>query len=156
MINGYYYLHDNGELIYKPNSEDVVADLRDSDLVKMFWAMDMTSRLCCWSFLIEALAIGAKKSRVEELAKKWNMTDDDGSIYCEKIGVILKKDGDAWCVHKKDFTCLPECPSGFGDTVLEALSEFCKELNFTSTKLNWHKRFEELVKPNPELLKDTK
>ena len=146
MIDGYYYLHENGSLIYKQNFGGVVADLRDSDLVVAFWGFDLGSRQSTWSFLVEALSIGAKKERVNELASKWKCNDEDGKMYASRIGVVIEKDGDSWCVRKKDFTDLQKNPAGFGDTILEALAELCKNLEFKSTKLQWHATFEDLLK----------
>ena len=146
MIDGYYYLHKNGDLIYKQNSDYVTADLRDSDFVIAFWAIDLKSRKNAWSFLVEALSLEANKKRVIELASKWKCTDEDGMKYASVIGVIVEKDGNFWCTHKKDFTNLQEGPAGFGDTILEALAELCKNLGFQPTKLQWHAPFENLVK----------
>jgi uncharacterized protein YqjF (DUF2071 family) len=42
-INGWYYLHQNGELIYKP-SPDAIVDIRDSDLAVCSWPVDVSSR----------------------------------------------------------------------------------------------------------------
>ena len=144
MSKGYYYLHENGELIYKPDSDYVVADFRESDLVRMFWSFDSEYRETAWQLLVEALAIGAKKERVMELANKWGCNDKDAENYCNLIKVDFKRDGDSWCVHKKDFTNIQESPCGFGDTILEALSELCKALDFKTTKLNWHSTFKQL------------
>jgi hypothetical protein len=145
MIDCYYYLHENGELIHKVNTDFVVADLRDSDLVRAFWGLDLSDRASAWEFLVETLSLGAKKERVLELANKWGCDDKDAEIYAERIGVIVKKDGNMWCVHRQDFTNLQESPAGFGETILEALAELCKELGFAPTKLNWHSRFSDLV-----------
>ena len=41
---GWYYLHQNGSLIYKREFDDTVADLRESDLVRAIWPMDPADR----------------------------------------------------------------------------------------------------------------
>jgi hypothetical protein len=146
VIEHYYYLHENGDLICKPNDDFVVSDLRDSDLVRAFWGLDLSNRASAWEFLVEAFALGAKKERVLELATKWGCDDEDGQIYADRIGVKLNRDGNAWCATKSDFINLAESPAGFGNTILETLSELCKALEFSPTKLNWHARFSDLVK----------
>lgn len=141
-----YYLHTNGELIHKNDSDEIVADLRESDFVRCFWIIDDTSRKDAWDMLVEALCVGANKERVSELAEKWNCNDKDALIYCNVIGVIPEKDGNVWCVHLRSFKNLQESPCGFGDTILDSLSQLCKNLKFSYTKLNWHSRFYELCK----------
>jgi len=39
----------------------------------------------------------------------------------------IDMDGNAWCVYGKDFTNIMESNCGFGDTVLEALTEYVKD-----------------------------
>lgn len=148
MIDCYYYLHENGELIHKANTNFVVADLRDSDFVRAFWGLDSSDRASAWEFLVEALSLGTRKERVLELATKWGCDDKDAKIYADRIGVRVEKDGNMWCAGKADFINLQESPVGFGDTILEALAELCKVLKFAPTKLNWHARFSDLVKVN--------
>lgn len=145
MIEGYYYLHKNGDLIYKRNLEGTVADLRDSDLVRSFWKFDATDRETAWNLLVEALSIGSNKERILELAKKWNCDNADGEVYADRIGAVIKQDGDKFCATRTDFNNLVECPAGFGDTVLEALADLCKQLGFSPTKLNWHSTFKDLL-----------
>ena len=70
-MKGYYYLHMNGDLIWKP---EIVAQDRgyfDSPFVEKVWFIDTTDRLQAWRFLLEALAAGARAARVSELADKW-------------------------------------------------------------------------------------
>ena len=139
-----YYLHENGNLIYKAHAE--VCDLRDSDLVKMYWEFDETSRLCAWNMLVEALTIGANKKKIFELADKWNCNNEDAKKYADFLGIVLSKDGTAFQVNLTNFINIQESPVGFGDTYLEAFSELCKALGFKYTKLNWHATFEQLCK----------
>jgi hypothetical protein len=63
-IEGWYYLHENHELIYKRDLPDTVADFRESDLVKGFWPMDPTNREDAWTVLIEAASAGANPNRI--------------------------------------------------------------------------------------------
>ena len=142
----WYYLHENNELIHKNDYEGIVGDFRESDLVHAFWSFDTEDRESAWDLLVEAGSLGANKERIKELAAKWGCDDNDAKVYCERIGVIAKMDGNMWCCHTEDFINLQESPCGFGETILDALIELCKELGFLRTKLGWHARFAELVK----------
>ncbi len=145
-ISGYYYLHENKDLIYKSYDPHRVSDFRDSDFVIAFWPIDISNRKSAWDILVEAGAVGANKSRIEELASKWGCDDADASHYTSEIELILKKDGDAFCAHKKDFTNLQESDAGFGNTALDAMIDLCQKLGYSPNKLNWHHSFEELVR----------
>jgi len=93
-MDGYYYLHTNGELIFKKfRPED------DSPFVKKIWSIDITRRETAWLLLIEALAMGARKDRIKELADKWGCDDKDAQTFVEyalvngKPAFKLFKDG---------------------------------------------------------------
>jgi hypothetical protein len=144
---GWYYLHKNGELIYKRELGGTVADLRDSDLVRAFWPVDPEDRAGAWRLLVEAMALGATPARVEELATKWGCDDTDGAIYAAQIGVLVDRDGNKWCATGAGFINLAESPAGFGDTYLAALADLAKELGFKPSKM-WGATFHDLVK-NP-------
>jgi hypothetical protein len=144
MIIGYYYLHTNGELIFKYGT-DCVADIRESNFARMCWPIDPTDRANAWSLLVEAFSLGANPECIKKLAEKWGCTDFDADHYAELIGCVLKLDGNSWCAHRTDFTNLQESPAGFGDTKLEAMAELCKELGYKACKL-WGISFEELLK----------
>jgi hypothetical protein len=147
MITGYYYLHTNGELIYKPNSDDgVVADMRESDFVRMLWPMDTDTREDAWRILIEALALGANKERVTTLAHKWNCNDEDADNMAAHFGLVFSRDGDLWCAHRPGFANLKTSPAGFGVTKLEAAAELCKALGYTASKMGWGSTFQQLLK----------
>lgn len=60
MISGWYYLHTNGDLIFKHNLPGTAADIRESDLAVMLWPIDVEDRESVWRILVEALACGAK------------------------------------------------------------------------------------------------
>lgn len=121
-----YYLHTNGELIYRAHAQ---ADDFDSNFVKAYWWIDIKNRADAWKVGINALAKGAKKERVFELKEKWNLTDDDAKIFAQrhKPELELYMDGNQWCVRKKGES-MPECFIGFGDTALEALAELSKQM----------------------------
>ena len=143
-LAGWYYLHTTGELIYKPEFGGTAADIRESDFARMLWPMDPSDRAGAWRTLIEALACGANKPRVEELARKWGCTDADAAIYAGHIGAKLQMDGNSWCATRGDFANLQESPAGFGESALEALSDLCKALGFRPAKM-WGSTFADLV-----------
>lgn len=76
--DGFYYLHENGDLIFKPQMV-VESDPNyfDSPFVKRVWSLDLTDRKCAWKIVLEALANGANQSRVRELADKWGIIRTD-------------------------------------------------------------------------------
>ena len=132
---GWYYLHVNGDLIYKQDFDGTVADLRESDFVRHLWPLDPEERAGAWNILVEAGALGAHAGRIAELARKWRVDDEDAPNYASYLGCVLKRDGSAWHAHRADFVNLQESPSGFGDTALQAFSELCKALGFHSAKM---------------------
>jgi hypothetical protein len=144
-IEGWYYLHENGELIYKRELGETAADIRESPFAKAMWPCDPSNRGMAWTMLIEALAAGANKLRVDELAQKWKCENHDAQTYAEHYGVNLNMDGDAFCATKKDFINLQESPAGFGDSYLEAMAELCKELGYVPSKM-WGNSFVNLLK----------
>ena len=144
-IQGWYYLHTNGDLIYKRDLDGTAADIRESDFARGLWPVDPEDRAGAWRIVVEAKAAGAKPERVADLAAKWGCNDEDGLIYAEHIGVKVGRDGNAWYATRGDFENLHDSPAGFGDTVLEALSELAKDLKFVPSKM-WGATFHDLVK----------
>lgn len=140
MIEGWYYLHENGDVIFKSDYEGVVADLRESDFVKALWSFDSADRQKAWSILVESLSAGANKKRVQELADKWSCNDKDAEIFAERIGVKLSMDGNQFCAIGPGFINLQESPAGFGDTALEAMAELAKETGYVPRKM-WGNSF---------------
>jgi hypothetical protein len=130
---GYYYLHENGELIWKkfrPAQEP-------GGFVRKVWPVNTAERGCAWLICIEALAMGARRERVMELAAKWGLTDDDAQEFVKHATIghatagyhpafILFRDGDRWCAGFHDFVNVQESQCGFGLTVLEAFAELAK------------------------------
>lgn len=141
-ITGYYYLHENKQLIYK-NSSDAIIDIRDSDLCHSAWGWDGT-RQTAWQILVEALSLGANKGRVSELAEKWECNNADAHNYAELIGIQLGEDGDQKTAHRYDFVNLQESPCGFGCDYLEAMADLCMQLEFKGGKM-WNNTFQNLV-----------
>jgi hypothetical protein len=145
MIEGWYYLHVNGQLLYKRELGGTVADLRDSYLVRAVWPVDPTDRAGCWRILVEAWAADANRERVTELAQKWGCDDIDAHEYASRIGAKLVLDGSNWCATKQDFVDLQTSPAGFGATCLEALANLAKALGYKPHKL-WGAEFSHLLK----------
>ena len=126
-MKGYYYLHTNGDLIYK-NAIVVDSDPEyfDSPFVKKYWFFDSDERFYAWQIVTEALALGAKRKRIFELKEKWGLTDEDAVQFAIKAKLRLVIDGDQWCATFHDFKNVQESQCGFGITALEALAELAK------------------------------
>ena len=144
MITGWYYLHTNGDLIYKRDLDGTAADIRESDFAVGLWPLDPEDREMAWDILVEAWAAGGSKARIQELADKWGCTDQDAEYYCEGIGAKIFLDGNAWCAIRNDFIDLQESPCGFGKNALEALAELCKALGYKPSKM-WGAKFKDLL-----------
>jgi len=144
-IEGWYYLHVNGSLIYKRNLPGIAADIRESSFAKALWPFDSTDRAGAWRIVVEGLSLGANMERVKELAALWGCNDKDAEHYATPLGVTLSLDGDAMCAMQPNFIDLQESMVGFGDTCLEALADLCKTLGFKGGKM-WNHTFESLCK----------
>lgn len=145
-IIGWYYLHENGSLIYKREMGSTAADIRESTFARALWPLVQSDREGAWTILVEALCFGADKVRIVELATKWHCDDEDAAVYAERIGVQLSRDGSAWMATRRDFVDLQVSPAGFGDTALEALAALCKELGLKPGKM-WQAHFADLLAP---------
>lgn len=143
MISGYYYLHQNGDLIYKPGSEAAI-DIRDSDFAVGMWPVDQRNRMHPWNLLVESLAAGANPDRVRDLAVKWYCNDEDAPNYAGRINCILEEDGNKKTAKRFDFINLQESPCGFGDTYLEAMADLAKQLGYKPGKM-WTPTFADLL-----------
>lgn len=143
-IKGWYYLHQNGDLIYKP-SPDAIVDIRDSDFAVCSWPIDATDRKTAWEILVEAAALGARESRISELAEKWGCNDQDADMFASVVGVVLKVDGNQWCAHRFDFVNLQESFAGFGDSKLLAMADLAKHLGIRGGHM-WRSTFSDLIK----------
>ena len=143
MITGYYYLHQNRDLIYKPGSKSAI-DIRDSDFAIGMWPMDPANRMTAWNLLVEALAAGANPGRVSALAAKWACNDHDAVNYADRIGCVLGEDGNKKTATRVDFVNLQESPCGFGDTRLEAMADLAKQLGYLPGKM-WTPGFADLM-----------
>lgn len=144
-IQGWYYLHENGDLIYKRDLDGTAADIRDSDFARCMWPMDPSDRAGAWDIAIEGLALGARPARVKELAGKWGLTDADADEYARRAGITLELDGNAWCATGPGFEDLQQSPAGFGATKLEAMAELAKALEIRVGKM-WRQTFRDRLR----------
>ena len=129
--HGWYYLHTNGELIWKRARPEMEA----GGFVRKVWPCDPSNRGHAWLICIEALAMGASRTRVMALAERWGLTDDDAQRFMknatDKGGVQqfkLFRDGDRWCAAFHDFVHVQTRQTGFGSTALEAFAQLAKVL----------------------------
>jgi hypothetical protein len=148
-IQGWYYQHHNGDLIYRRELGGTAADIRESDFAVGLWPFDSDDRAMAWDMLIEALAGGARADRVMQLAEKWGCDDNDAQIYAELRGVKLYPDGNKQCATRTDFINPMESACGFGDTNLEAMADLCKALGYKPSTM-WGTSFKQLVRPLPD------
>lgn len=147
-LTGWYYLHINKELIYKPETDgSTAADIRESNFCHSMWPIDPSDRAGAWSLLVEAKSLGANPERIKGLAEKWGCNDADAQKYADYLGLTLQMDGNKWCATPPWFTNLQESAAGFGDTCLDAMADLCKELGFTGGKM-WNTTFETLLSNN--------
>jgi hypothetical protein len=145
-MDGWYYLHVNGELIFKRDLDGTAADIRESGFAVGLWPCDHTDRETAWTIVVEGLAAGAKRERVMELAKKWNCTDEDGKFYATRIGAALVHDpagphGPEWRATKKG----EDSPVGYGTTVIQALASLAMVLGYKPSKM-WGATFKDLLR----------
>lgn len=89
-MDGYYYLHTNGDLIFKKFEPEI-----DSTFVRKIWPIDLTNRMHAWRKVVESLALNANVERVKELASKWECDLKDAVEYLgnENNPTKLRKNG---------------------------------------------------------------
>lgn len=143
-MDGWFYLHTNGDLIYKRDLDGTQADLAESPFVRSVWPMDARNRLTAWDMLVESSALGADATRIAELASKWGCHDTDAVEYAKRAGVILTRDGSQWCATRRDFVDLQTSPAGFGASCLDAMGALCRDLGFSGRRM-WSPTFRDLV-----------
>ena len=75
---GFYYLHTDGDLIYKPaRVVEFDASYFASPFVLRVWRFALEDRGDAWTILLEGLALGAREERVRKLADTWHCTGED-------------------------------------------------------------------------------
>lgn len=142
---GWYYLHTNGDLIWKNGAYTSADDLHDSDFVVRFWRFRDGDRELGWTTLVEALAAGANRHRVRELADLWGMGDDDAHEFCRRVDVTVARERDGWFVVpslparaavamslRRDRP--PPPPVGRGPTILDALAALARAAGWRPSK----------------------
>ena len=148
-IEGWYYLHTNGDLIYKRELGGTAADIRESSFAVAMWPIDPTDRAGAWCVLVEASALGADQNRIDTLIKQWGCNNKDAIHYAEYLGVRLEMDGNKWCATPPGFINLHDSVAGFGDSCLDALADLCKMLGFKGGKM-WNASFHDLLESGGE------
>lgn len=143
-IIGYYYLHANGDLIYKRELDGTAADIRESPFARGLWPLDPTDRAGAWRICVEGLAAGANPERVKSLAELWHCDENDAPNYANYLGGDIYLDGDKWCAVGPGFRNIQEDAAGFGDTPVEAFADLCKSLGYKPSKM-WGHSFESLL-----------
>jgi len=143
-IIGWYYLHQNGDLIYKRELGDTAADIRESDFARGLWPMDPEDRAGAWRICVEALASGARKERVMELAEKWKCNETDAPHYASYLGGDIYMDGNQWCAVGPGFINIQKSHCGFGDTPVEAFAALAKDIGYRPSKM-WGATFKDLL-----------
>lgn len=122
---GYYYLHTNGTLIYKPYIDDMqVNDFTESPFCKKYWTMYDNSRMTVWNILIDAAVNGASIQHILDKAEKFKCDNDDALIYADKSDISLsvhKYDLDVWTAEKHGKT-------GAGLTAIESIIDLKRAL----------------------------
>lgn len=136
-MDGWYYLHTGGDLIWKAEPYTDAGDFRESDFVVAFWPYRPGDREQAWTTLVEALAAGANDRRVAELAAQWGCDDTDAAEYCSRINVTAAREGDGWLVvpERQSSDLPPAVPVGRGATVLDALAALARAAGWQPAKL---------------------
>lgn len=144
-IIGWYYLHVNGDMIYKRDIGETAADIRESDFARGLWPVDPQDRAGAWRICVEGLAAGAKKERIMELANTWGCNENDAPNYAKHLGANIALDGDMWYATGPGFRDLRLDSVGFGKTPVEAFAALCSLLGYQPSKM-WGHTFESLLK----------
>lgn len=97
-----YYLHTNGDLIGKNPIVLDDPDYFDSDFVRTWWTVETTDRGTLYPMIFTALAMGANKERIKELATKWAMTEHDTFEYLIRYSPRGGTDKDGLAIFIKD------------------------------------------------------
>lgn len=134
MHDGFYYLHTNGSLIHKRGVPGIDEDLADSTFVVTYWPVDTTDRATAWRIAVEAGAAGADPSRIAELATLWGLTNEDGVIYAERLGIEVEhySGSGAWATFTPSTVLGQSGPAGdvFRPSILESLTLLANQLGY--------------------------
>lgn len=136
-MNGWYYLHAGGDVIWKGAAYTSEDDLRSSDFVVAYWPFREGDREWLWMTLVEATALGADAQAVARFAEKNGANDTDAHEFCKRIDVTVAREGSGWFVvptlsARRAVAAsladepLPPAVVGRGPTVLAALADLAK------------------------------
>lgn len=128
---GYFYLHTNRELIYKPDIDGrLKEDLDSSDLVTAYWPVASDDRESLWTCLVEAAARGANPEKIEFMVKTHGMDSADAVMYAERIGFKLAGSDvrKLWAAFSSNFVDQRHSGIGLGETAFDAIVELCRSL----------------------------
>lgn len=153
VLVGWYYLHQNGNLIYMRELGETAADIRESDFAVCMWPLIPSDRAGAWDIAIEALALGANPDRIAELAKQWQLNDEDADEYAKRAGIVIERDGNMWCAVGPGFVNLQESHAGFGETKLAAMASLAKSMSIPSGKM-WRVTFRDMLRAAASLASD--
>lgn len=120
----YYYLHENGDLIYKNPKAYSTEDFEESPFVKIYWIIDLENRLDAYHMLISASICGAKQDRIDDLKKKWGITDKDTQVYCDYVNIVYKETENGWIVYGGGLTKGEIKIYGRGNNLFSAVVDF--------------------------------
>jgi hypothetical protein len=119
--DGYYYLKVNGELFYSKE----VPDFQKDKTIKHIWVIDMSDRGNAWVIATQAGAFGAKKQRIDELSRKWQLTNTDAGKYAKRVGIKLIIRGNR---YRANYINPKYCSIvGTGAYALDALTDLYKK-----------------------------
>jgi hypothetical protein len=71
-MTGTYYLHTNGDLIFK-----IIPPEPDSDFVVRVWPIDTDNRATAWTIILEAMVLGCRLERAKRLVEIWKCDKRD-------------------------------------------------------------------------------
>lgn len=78
---GWYYLHKNGDMIFKPYMFEPDTN---SPFVTRVWRVDREDRGTAWHVLLEGLGLNANLERCKQLADLWGCTRKDLLVYMSR------------------------------------------------------------------------
>lgn len=116
--NGIWYLGHRGQLSFSErlDGQAYLSSLRS-------WEFLAADRSSAWFIAIEALALGAEPSKVEELVKLWKLTDEEAVRFAAYIGLRLYTFRGRWYVSFKQGS---RGKFADGDTAVAALAALAR------------------------------
>lgn len=142
----FFYLHANGDLIYKSQAEE--RDFLESPFALAYWPVDTLNRANAWSILVEAGAMGATPEALQRLQAAWSCDDGDGLVFAGLCGLQLQ-------INHSRGQCICDIPGAVGavvsgNSVLSALVELARFLGTRSAKSPEYKPFPEMCRAAAE------